>query len=274
MNRPPSSPAIGKNPIVATDADIAGRVAAERDFWILTTYRLDPRYALLPEGSDPADQLALNGPEALNTVLDQARPLGERLVDERLTSLPTDQAQLEATRVVAARPPECWDEGSSNISSRLRVPRDAVRQTLLVHVKDWNIDPRRAATKPLQGVNDVKRRLTGAAQSQPGQRWASLAEELDERLLRQGDWPALAQLMQKIHDQGHDVVAITRVLTRTPLSDLPAQDLRYRLVAHLDLGVDLGRPPLDSSSAKITTPAGSHRKAPVYSVAPTRTPPR
>ena len=54
--------AIGKNPIVATDADIAGRVAAERDFWILTAYRLDPRYALLPEGSDPADLLALNGP--------------------------------------------------------------------------------------------------------------------------------------------------------------------------------------------------------------------
>ena len=73
MSRPASSPAIGKNPIVATDADIAGRVAAERDFWLLTPYRLDPRYALLPEGTDPADLLALNGPEALTTVLDQAR---------------------------------------------------------------------------------------------------------------------------------------------------------------------------------------------------------
>ena len=113
---------IGKNPIVATDADIAGRVAAERDFWILTAHRLDPRYALLPEGSDPADLLALNGPEALTTVLDQARPLGERLVDERLTSLPTDQARHEAARVVAARPPECWDQGSSTISSRLNLP--------------------------------------------------------------------------------------------------------------------------------------------------------
>ena len=41
---------LGRNPIVATDADIAGRVAAERDFWILTAYRLDPRFALLPDG--------------------------------------------------------------------------------------------------------------------------------------------------------------------------------------------------------------------------------
>jgi hypothetical protein len=32
----------GKNPIVATDADLAGRVAAERDLWILTPHRLDP----------------------------------------------------------------------------------------------------------------------------------------------------------------------------------------------------------------------------------------
>ncbi|MET0522548.1 MAG: toprim domain-containing protein [Jiangellaceae bacterium] len=32
--------AIGQNPIVATDADIASRLAAERHFWILTPYRL------------------------------------------------------------------------------------------------------------------------------------------------------------------------------------------------------------------------------------------
>ena len=107
-------------------------------------------------------------------------------------------------------PPACWDEGSSTISSRLNVPLPAVRQTLLAQVKDWNTDPRRAAATPLQGVNDVKRRLTGAAQIPPEQRWAVLADQLDQRLLRQGDWPALAQLMQKVHDQGHDVAAITR----------------------------------------------------------------
>jgi hypothetical protein len=36
---------IGRNPIVATDGDLAGRVAAERNFWILTPHRLDPLYA-------------------------------------------------------------------------------------------------------------------------------------------------------------------------------------------------------------------------------------
>jgi DNA primase len=266
---------IGRNPIVATDADIAGRVAAERDFWILTLYRLDPRYAQLPEGSDPADLLARHGPAALVATLDRALPLGERLLNERLTNLPPDQAQREATRVVAARPPASWDEGSSTISSRLNAPLHAVRQTLLAQLKDWNTDSRRAAGTPLRGVNDVKRRRSGAAQVSPEQRWAALADQLDQRLLRQGDWPALAQLIQHVHEQGHDVAAITRgLLTATPLNDLPAQDLRYRLVAHLALSVDLPRPPVDTPTAKTTTHPGPHRKALASTVAPTRTPPR
>jgi DNA primase len=72
---------VGNNPIVATDADIAGRVAAERDFWLLTPNRLDPRYARLPEGCDPADMLALRGPDAL-TAVPEARSLGEQLITE------------------------------------------------------------------------------------------------------------------------------------------------------------------------------------------------
>jgi DNA primase catalytic core len=266
--------AIGKNPIVATDADIAGRVAAERDFWLLTAYRLDPRYALLPDGTDPADLLALNGPETLTTVLDQAGPLGDELINERLTSLPPDQARLEAARVLAARPTGCWDQGSNTISSRLKVPVDAVRQTLLVHVKDWNSDPRRAAAKPLQGVNEVKSRLAGAAPIGPEQRWVALAGRLDQRLLRQGDWPALAQLLQRIDDQGHDVAALARAVTRTPLNDLPAQDLRYRLAAHLDPGDDLQQFPVHTSTAKTTTRPRPHREAAASFVATTRTPPR
>jgi DNA primase len=265
---------IGKNPIVATDADTAGRVAAERDFWLLTPHCLDPQYAPLPDGSDPADLLALNCPAALTTVLDQARPLGERLIEERLTSLPPDQARLEATRVVAARPPEWWDQGSNTISSRLNLPLPAVRHTLLTHAKEWNIDPRQAAANPLHSVNDVKKRLTGAAPIPPEQRWAALAGQLDQRLLRQGDWPALAQLLQTVDDQGHDVAALTRAVTRTPLNDLPAQDLRYRLTARLDLGDDLQRPPVHTSKAKTTTRPRPHREAAASFVTPTRTPPR
>src|SRR5215211_1198998 len=74
---------------------------------------------------------------ALVAALDRALPLGERLLDERLSKLPPEQAQLEAAWVVAARPAACWDDGSWTISSRLDAPHHAVRQTLLAQVKDW-----------------------------------------------------------------------------------------------------------------------------------------
>ena len=208
-------------------------------------------------------------------MLDQARPLGERLVEERLTSLPPDQARLEAARVLAARAPECWDEGSNTISSRLKVPVDAVRQTRLAHVKEWNGDPRQAAIKPLHNVNELKKRLTAAAPIRPEQRWAALAGQLDQRLLRQGDWPALAQLMQSVDDQGHDIAALARAVTTTPLNDLPAQDLRYRLTAHLDLGDDLQQPLVHTSTAKTTTRRPRpHPEAAASFASTTRTPPR
>ena len=55
----------GRDPIVATDPDIAGQVAAERDYWLLTTHGLDPTYARFPKGLDPADLLTQRGPAAL-----------------------------------------------------------------------------------------------------------------------------------------------------------------------------------------------------------------
>jgi hypothetical protein len=149
-----------------------------------------------------------------------------------------------------------------------------VRRTLLAHVQEWNLDPRRAAANPLQGVNDVKKRLAATAPIRPEQQWAALAGQLDQRLLRQGDWPTLAQLMQRVDDQGHDVAAISRAVTRTPLNDLPAQDLRYRLAAHLDLGDDLQPPVVHTSTAKTTTRPRPHREAPASFLSTTRTPPR
>ena len=120
---------IGAQPIVATDADLAGRIAAERDSWMLSWYRLDPLYARLPDGTDPADLLAIAGPTALTDALARAQPLAEQLIDERLKNLPPTHAVLEAARVVAARPSRHWNQDSTAISSRLgaaSLPSEAV----------------------------------------------------------------------------------------------------------------------------------------------------
>jgi len=66
-----------------------------------------------------------------------------------------------------------------------------------------------------------------------------LADKIDRRLMRQPDWPAPAELMQSIHNRGHDITAITKhLVATTPLNEFPAQDLRYRLAAQLDFRAD------------------------------------
>jgi DNA primase catalytic core len=242
---------LGADPIVATDADLPGQVAAERDFWMLTPYGLDPGYAQFPERLDPADMLALRGPSPLCEALVRARPLADVLVEERLTNLPTAQALPEAAQIVAARPSARWADNADRISSRLQASMATVRRDLHTAVTEWNRDPRVAAQKPLQNIIEVRGRLAAASTRPPHERWAPLATELDPRLIRQGDWPALAALMQDAHSQGHDVATAARELVaEEPLSELPAQDLRYRLVARLDVNIDAspqGTNPPDSS---------------------------
>jgi DNA primase len=149
---------------VATDADLAGRVAAERDFWMLSCYQLDPSYARLPDGTDPAELLTIARPTALTDALAGAQPLGERLLDERMKNLAPVEAVLEATRVVAARPSRYWDLDSCAISARLGVPMAQVRHSLLTLLQEWNTDPRRAAQQPLQAIGEVKRRISAAVE--------------------------------------------------------------------------------------------------------------
>jgi DNA primase catalytic core len=169
-------------PIVATDADLAGRIAAERDFWMLSCYRLDPLYAQLPDGTDPADLLAVRGPTALTDALAAAQPLAERLIDERLENLPPAEALLEATRVVAARPSRHWDQGSTAISSRLGAPMVQVRHALRTLVNEWNTNPRRAAQQPMQAIGAVKRRMSRGVEVPAEQRRTVPARDLSQRL--------------------------------------------------------------------------------------------
>ena len=75
---------LSTSPIVATDADLAGRVAAERDFWLLAQHGTDPRTAELPAGTDPASILTVAGPATLRDHLDSAQPLGPALLDDLL----------------------------------------------------------------------------------------------------------------------------------------------------------------------------------------------
>jgi DNA primase len=236
----------GRDPIVATDGDLAGQVAAERDFWMLTGMGLDPAHAQMPEGSDPAELLADRGPAALAAALSQPRPLGDVLLNERLEHLPPDRARLEAARVLAAQPGRAWEPGLDQVVARLQVSQVQARRDLAAAVATWDADPRKAANEGVNRVTDVKARLEQekAATLTPVERWAPVAVAADARLVEQRDWPLLADLMQEISDAGHDVSAtVHQLVSEKPLHDKPARDLRYRLVSRVDVTIRTGEAP-------------------------------
>ncbi|MFV0523072.1 MAG: toprim domain-containing protein, partial [Acidimicrobiales bacterium] len=63
-----------RDPVIATDPDLAGRLAAERDYWLLTPHNLDPTHAQLPPGADPADLLTDGRAHVLLDALTHAQP--------------------------------------------------------------------------------------------------------------------------------------------------------------------------------------------------------
>ncbi|MEO5610562.1 MAG: toprim domain-containing protein, partial [Ornithinibacter sp.] len=237
-------------PIIATDADPAGRIAAERAYWLLTQHAADPRAIHLPEGTDPASLAADHGPDALLTALDTAHPLREDLISERLTNLPATEATAAAITVIAASPATTW----APATEQLDAPTDQTRQQLRDVVTAFNRDPARAATAQLEKTREVRARLQ-AVHADPTRRWAALANDLDPRLTTEADWPALANMFQEAHADGHDVHAITRAaLAQKPLPAMPAQALRYRLVTALPT-----QPPINEAQRPTADPAARER---------------
>ena len=236
--------ATGRDPIVATDPDLAGQVAAERDFWLLTPHGIDPGYAQLPHGLDPADLLAHRGPAALTTSLAGGQPayqsLGDQLLMERLDNLEPEQARVAAMRVISARPSGVWKPSAQRVAGRLHLSEMEARRDLRDAIESWDANPREAALAELHNSTQVRARLAAAVEKTPAERWARLAGELDPRLPQQGDWPATAAMLQQAHEKGLDVAAVTWMLVgERPLGDMPARDLRYRFASCLESPIEV-----------------------------------
>ncbi|MBA2696043.1 MAG: toprim domain-containing protein [Actinobacteria bacterium] len=223
-------------PVVATDADLAGQVAADKAYWTLQQHQVDPLAVQLPFGTDPAQILTDQGPLALAQALMTAHPLAETLIRERVDNLTPDLAVQNAVGVIAARPPHEWDDAVHDLAARTGRNVDDIRADLLPAVNTWNRDPRSAANEQLAHTGDLRDRLTSSAQQAPERRWAPLAKRLHPPLLDEPDWPALATLVDQVHRDGRDVERVLRLSVEDePLGPLPAQDLRYRLATTLDI---------------------------------------
>jgi DNA primase catalytic core len=215
-------------PIIATDADIAGQTAAQRDYWILTPHLIEPRHAQLPDGTDPADLVATGRAPQLLKALDQAGPLAETMINERIANLPAAQAALDVMPVIAAQPVETWEPSLRALADQLGVPHDVIREALRHHIRAFNDNPARVADQQLALTGTVRDRLATAAVTQ---RWQALARGVDPRLVTDPTWPQLAAALNDVHRHGYnppEVIAIA--LEDGPLnSTRPAADLTGRL---------------------------------------------
>ena len=136
------------SPTVATDGDAAGRHAAERDYWQLAAVGLSPRHANLPDGTDPASLVMDRQADQLADALREARPLASQLLDNLLHCADPDEV-LYCTRVIAAMPPEAWDNAATALAERTELPVGLVKVTLASTIQAWNADPAKAAEQAM-----------------------------------------------------------------------------------------------------------------------------
>jgi len=152
---------------VATDADLAGQIAAQRDYWLLAQHGLTPHTVQLRPGSDPADMLALNGAAPLHLLLQNQHPLAEDLLTERLTHLEGLGGARAATRVLAADQPTNWSDGVERIAETTGVPPSRVRRELVDTLRSWSKDPRTITADEINDLTTVRARLSTSASPEP-----------------------------------------------------------------------------------------------------------
>ena len=123
--------------VLMLDADDAGRGATERSFGIHQRIGLEVLVAPLPAGRDPADVVQEDGPEAIQKVIEGARPLLEFKLEQTIEKLPLDTPEArsravgEVARVLGLQPdPIARHEYVFVAAKRIGVDAEVIQRAL------------------------------------------------------------------------------------------------------------------------------------------------
>jgi DNA primase len=94
--------------VLMFDADAAGKGASERGFGLHQKIGLEVLVAPLPQGLDPADLVAQEGPDAVRKVITDAQPLVEFKLEQTLAQLPLDTPEARSRAVRQAAEVLVW----------------------------------------------------------------------------------------------------------------------------------------------------------------------
>ncbi|MHA6512796.1 MobF family relaxase [Tessaracoccus sp. Z1128] len=200
----------GVTPVIATDSDNAGHVAAENAFWLLAQHRHDPHRLLLPAGSDPAQLFEQHGPDALHDALTNATTAQAQLMlRDRATFLNPIEAGRQIADIIAARPATTWGDELH------LVPEEQTRY-LVARVNAWTTTPTSAADQAKEQTRAMRQRL-----DQPStERWQQWADTTG--LAGTPEWPSIAARLDELHHAGADTNLLARRLARVPAAVVTA----------------------------------------------------
>ncbi|MEM9198625.1 MAG: DNA primase [Pseudomonadota bacterium] len=172
-------------PVIALDGDAAGLAAAAR-LIDRALPLLEPgkslRFALLPRGQDPDDVIRSQGAEAMQSLLDAARPLIDLLWERETTRQPLDTPERRAAfdQTLRRLIGEIAHPGvRAHYTAELRARRQALfgsapRQT--------TASPRRGGLRPAPGAPSMATRATPLARAEISE--TTLARPSEEAILR------------------------------------------------------------------------------------------
>lgn len=135
----------GHEPVLAFDADDAGRRATHRGYWLLAQHGVSPNTVHLRPGSDPADILTIHGPGVLCEALTEQTALAADLIQEHLTEGEPIDAVQRAIAILATAAPDTWHEQLHEIATRTQVSDLAARRLLAKQACHWRAAPRAIA---------------------------------------------------------------------------------------------------------------------------------
>jgi DNA primase catalytic core len=146
--------------VVGFDADQAGQSAALRAYDLLAGRTDGARRLALPDGTDPADFLAMKGPAALHAALDNAGPLVEAVIEARIArwvhQLQFAEGRIGALRdvagLIAGLPPTQVPGQVARVMQRLDLPHDIVVETVVEAI------PTFLATRPSPATKEPRLR--------------------------------------------------------------------------------------------------------------------
>ena len=197
----------GPAPLIATDADDAGHLAAEHSFWLLAQHRHDPHRVHLPTGTDPAQLLHDDGADALRNALASATPQALQMARERSAFLDPVQAARQVAEITAARPASAWAETLGHLPDDL---------TSRVHA--WTTTPAQAAEAAREQSRAMRQRL-----EQPVEvRWRRWAEAIGLNTASLANWADVAGKLDQLHHSGLDTQNLANRLRHVPAEAVAA----------------------------------------------------